>query len=308
MNTNQLIKNLQRPTKKVDVILDTDAYNEIDDQFAIAYMFANPDKLNVKALYAAPFYFPAMNNKSTSAKDGMERSYDEILKVLSMIDVAKPLKDEVYRGSDAFLKNDQTPINSPAAQHLAKLAMEYDSNNPLYVVAIGAISNVASAILLNPKIIDRIVIVWLGGHAFHCPDTKEFNMYQDMAAARAVFNSGVPLVQLPCHGVVSALTVSEAELSKWLLGKNDIAHYLASNTIEEVTYAKGKPWSRVIWDVAPIAWLLDEQFMSESLEKCPIPQDNGHYSHSSNRHFMKYVYHIHRDALVDDLFKKILTL
>jgi len=308
MNTSQLIKNLERPTKKVDVILDTDAYNEIDDQFAIAYMFANPEKLNVKALYAAPFYFPRWNDKSTSAKDGMDRSYDEILKVLSMIESAKPVMDEVYKGSENFLPDDQTPVESPAARHLAQFAMNYSVDNPLYVVAIGAITNIASAILINPEIIDRIVVVWLGGHAFHWPETTEFNMYQDMPAARAVFNSGVPLVQLPCHGVVSSFTVTEAELSKWLLNKNDISHYLASNTIEEVTYAVGKPWSRVIWDVTAIAWLLDGKFVGERLEKCPIPQDSGHYSHSGNRHFMKYVYHINRDALIEDLFTKLLTL
>lgn len=308
MNTSQLIKNLNRPTGKIDVILDTDAYNEIDDQFAISYMFANPEKLNVKALYAAPFYYPEVNSKSTSAANGMERSYDEILKVLSMIEVAKPIKDEIYKGSDSFLIDDQTPVISPAASHLAKIAMNYTADAPLYVVAIGAITNIASALLINPDIKERIVVVWLGGHALHWPDTKEFNMYQDMPAARAVFNSGVPLVQLPCHGVVSSFTVTEAELSKWLLGKNAISNYLASNTIEEVTYAKGKPWSRVIWDVTAIAWLLDEHFMNDTLEKCPIPQDSGHYSYDTNRHFMKYVYHINRDLLVDDLFRKLLSL
>lgn len=310
MKTSQLIKNLQRPTGKIDVILDTDAYNEIDDQFAIAYMFANGDKLNVKAIYAAPFYFPEMNQKSQSAADGMARSYDEILNVLSMINGAEKVKKDVYKGSDAFLQDDQTPVHSPAAEHLANMAMNYTQERPLYVVAIGAITNIASAILLKPEITRRIVVVWLGGHAFHWPDTKEFNMYQDMAAARVVFNSGTPLVQLPCHGVVSAFTVSAAELNQWLVGKNAISHYLATNTIDEVTYAKGKPWSRVIWDVTAIAWLIDEEerFISDCLMTCPIPQDSGHYSHGIDRHFMKYVYHIHRDALVDDLFKKLLSL
>ena len=65
------MKNLERPQPGIDVILDTDAYNEIDDQFAIAYMLANRDKLNVKALYAAPFH----NAKSSGPKDGMIKSY-----------------------------------------------------------------------------------------------------------------------------------------------------------------------------------------------------------------------------------------
>jgi len=74
MDTITLIKNLERPKSKIDVVLDTDAYNEIDDQFAIAYMFGNRQKLNIKAIYAAPFH----NGKSSGPKDGMEKSYDEI--------------------------------------------------------------------------------------------------------------------------------------------------------------------------------------------------------------------------------------
>ncbi len=42
----------------------------------------------------------------------------------------------------------------------------------LYVATIGAITNVASAILMEPEIITRIVVVWLGGHALHWSDTR----------------------------------------------------------------------------------------------------------------------------------------
>ena len=45
----QRLQMLQTPTGPVDMILDTDAYNEIDDQFAIAYAIA-AKKLNLKAL------------------------------------------------------------------------------------------------------------------------------------------------------------------------------------------------------------------------------------------------------------------
>jgi len=36
MNTEQYIKNLNVPTAKVDIVLDSDAFNEVDDQFALA--------------------------------------------------------------------------------------------------------------------------------------------------------------------------------------------------------------------------------------------------------------------------------
>ena len=81
MDNVTLIKNLQRPEGKIDVVLDTDTYNEIDDQFAVAYMLSYGEKLNVKAFYAAPFY----NNHSDSPEDGMERSYRELLHLLELM-------------------------------------------------------------------------------------------------------------------------------------------------------------------------------------------------------------------------------
>ena len=78
--------------------------------------------------------------------------------------------------------------------------MAQPDDQPLYVVAIGAITNVASALLMKPEIAEKIVLVWLGGHAWTWPDTREFNLIQDVAAARVVFGCGVPLVQLSCMG------------------------------------------------------------------------------------------------------------
>lgn len=126
-------------------------------------------------------------------------------------------------------------------------------------MAIGAITNIASAILLNPEFAENAVVIWLGGHALHYHNTKEFNMEQDVAAARVVMQSGVPFVQLPCMGVVNSFTVSKPELEFWLQGKNDLADYLAENTIKVAeSYAKGSAWTRVIWGVTAVAWLLND--------------------------------------------------
>ncbi|MCL1796700.1 MAG: nucleoside hydrolase, partial [Clostridia bacterium] len=72
------IRRLDPPLEKIDMVLDTDAYNEVDDQFALAYALLSPEKLNVKAIYAAPF----SNDRSTGPEDGMEKSYDEIVRLL----------------------------------------------------------------------------------------------------------------------------------------------------------------------------------------------------------------------------------
>lgn len=303
MTHEQLLKNLEVPAGPIDVVLDTDTYNEIDDQYALSYMLAWQEKLKVRAILAAPFY----NDNSSSPEDGMEKSYDEILNLLHLAgrDEMKPL---VYRGSRTYLSDEKTPVDSPAAQRLVELAMEYSSEKPLYVVAIGAITNVASALLMRPEIKDRIVVVWLGGNAHEWPSAIEFNMMQDEAGARVLFGCGAPLVQLPCMGVVDHFTTSGPELEYWLRGKNALCDYLVQHTVEEAnSYAAGRVWSRVIWDVTAVAWLVNDgkRFMNYKVIPAPIPQMDHHYSFDFTRHPMSYVFSINRDALMQDLFDKL---
>ena len=133
-------------------------------------------------------------------------------------------------------------------------------------------------------------------------------MFQDVAAARVVMQSGVPFVQLPCMGVVSQFTVSKPELEFWLQGKNDLADYLAENTIKAAeSYAKGNAWTRVIWDVTAVAWLLNdsERFMESRIIPTPIPTYDNFYATDYNGNPMRYVYNIKRDNLMTDLFRKL---
>ena len=220
------------------------------------------------------------------------------------------MKDLVYRGSCEYLPNDTTPVISDAAKMMAKTATQYTPENPLYIVALGAITNVASAILLAPEaMINNTVIVWLGGHAHHISQTREFNMKQDFAAARVVFGCGGAVVQLPCAGVVDRFLTTEGELTAWLKGKNPIADYLCQNTIcEAESYAKGKAWSRVIWDVTAVAWLLNDngRFMASRIVKAPIPTDEGVYEFpKEDSPDLCYVHYVNRDALFTDLFVKL---
>jgi inosine-uridine nucleoside N-ribohydrolase len=298
-----LLHRLRKPRGTVDVVLDTDTYNEIDDQFAVALVVKSPEKFRLLGLHAAPFF----NGNSTGPADGMEKSYDEILRLLSLMG-RKDLAAITRKGSAAFLPSETDPVDSPAALALADIAMRYTAEKPLYVVAIGAITNVASALLLRPEIKDRLVIVWLGGHSRDWPDTGEFNMAQDVAAARVVFNSGAAVVQLPCMGVVSSFTVSGPELEHWLRGRNELCDYLIDHTTRSALADGGLPnWTRVIWDVAAAGWLLEGDYMLDRLEHIPIPQYDRHYSFDPNRHFYRYVYHIHRDRLFQALFGKLTT-
>jgi hypothetical protein len=71
LSSAELLRLLEPPAGPVHMVLDTDTYNEIDDQFAVVYSLLSPN-LTVEAFYAAPFH----NRRSSGPADGMERSYE----------------------------------------------------------------------------------------------------------------------------------------------------------------------------------------------------------------------------------------
>ena len=303
VDQSKLLRRLEQPAGPADVVLDTDTYNEIDDQYALAYLVLNEKQLHLQAVYAAPF----CNRKAASPSEGMEKSRAEIANILNLMNRAD-LLNIVYDGSRNYLSDEKTPVDSPAARDLAERAMRYTPEKPLYVIAIAAITNIASALLINPEIRDRIVVVWLGGNALHWPHNHEFNLFQDIAAARVVLGCGTAVVLLPCRGVVSAFATTEYELRENLKGKNALCDYLYSYTSSECrASSKEKNWSKPIWDVTAVAWLLGG-YTQDQMITSPIPEYDHRWGQDCRRHVIRYVYHINRDKLFDDLFEKLRSL
>lgn len=300
MDFKQMIHNLEVPKHAVDVVLDTDAGNETDDLYAIAYLLRSSDKLHTKAIYAAPYF----NSRSISPEDGMERSYEEVLKLLSML----RQRVEVFKGSGGYLPDENTFVESPAARDLVRRAAEYSPEHPLYVVAIGAVTNVASALLMDPGIAENIVIVWLGGNALHYMDNREFNMKQDIAAARVVMGSKAPFVHIPAYGVITEFRISGPELETWLCGKGELADYLAGRTLSLMEgIFPNRPWTHVVCDVVAVAWLLNEDdcFMSSRVISTQLPSYDHLYEEEAIEKQMRYVYFVKRDALMQDMIQKL---
>ncbi len=306
------LERLQPPKGKVRMVLDTDTYNEIDDQFAIVHALLSPEKLSVDALYAAPFF----NKRANSPGDGMEKSYDEILRLLERLQVSA--ENFAYRGSNGFLADYDHPYDNEAVRDLIDRAM--NSSEPLYVVAIGALTNIASAILIEPKIIEKIIVVWLGGNALHWPHTKEFNLSGDVLAARLVLDCGVPLVLIPCQGVTTHLRSTVPEIELYVQGKGAIGDYLAETFkgYSDDHFA----WSKEIWDVVAIAYLINADWLPSHIVSSPIisQQTAGElvnrepddwlkrvltWSFDHSRHQIRCAYYVQRDPIFRDLFTKL---
>ena len=285
------------PAERVNIVLDTDTYNEIDDQFALSYALLSPEKIKIEACYAAPFY----NERSDSPADGMEKSYNEIIKILKLTKQID--KIPVFRGSCDYLSDSAVPIESEAVNDLIERAMSCN-NKPLYVVGIAAATNIASAIIKEPKIKEHIVVVWLGGHPHSWHSAEEFNLKQDVKAAQILFDSGVPLVHVPCKNVAEHLTTTVYELKENIADSGELGEYLYDIFL---SYKKEPScgWSKEIWDVANIAWLVNPDWAASAIVHSPILTDNMTWSFDPSRHFIREIRDIRRNAVFGDLFDKL---
>ncbi|MGB3584915.1 MAG: nucleoside hydrolase [Tunicatimonas sp.] len=295
----QRIDRLSPPETPLRVVIDTDTYNEIDDQFAVVYALFSPEQLTVEAIYAAPF----KNHRSKSAGEGMEKSYEEILRLLKRTQT--PVEGFVYRGSNEFLLNTEEPVESEAAQDLIDRAMS--SDEPLYVLTLGAPTNVASAILMEPSIREKIVVVWLGGKGLNWPSANEFNLKQDVLSSQVMFDSGVPLVQIPTQPVTSHLLLSIPEAEKYLKGQGDIGDYLLEIFSQYPTEvdADEYAWSKVVWDISAVAYAINPNWFQSELRATPILTDEKTYSFDNRRPLYRTVTYLNRDKIFGDMFRKI---
>jgi inosine-uridine nucleoside N-ribohydrolase len=330
LSEQERIKKLEPPHKASHIVIDTDTFNEVDDQFAIAYALRSPERITVEAVYAAPFF----NKKVSTPGEGMEKSYEEICRIFELLN--KKTTGMVFKGSSSYLPGPETPVASEAAKDLVVKARSRTPEDPLYVVSIGAITNVASAILMDPSIIRNIVVVWLGGHPLYWPQTREFNLAQDIPASRIVLDCGVPLVRIPCMGVASNLVTTEFELKYYLAGKSPIGNFLyetvtnyskgekilceynhamdvylsGTSDYTDTAYAdtlseKSNAWSKIIWDISAVAYLVNPLWTPSTLNHNPVLTDLCTWSFDASRHMGRTVQFVKRDLIFGDLFSKL---
>jgi inosine-uridine nucleoside N-ribohydrolase len=205
-----------------------------------------------------------------------------------------------------------SPVRSPGVERLIELARE--SSGVLYVVAIGCLTNVASALLIAPDIVDKIVVIWTAGYPSTDPRSNQpaLNLVQDPHAVRVVLDSGVPYIYMPGYTVGQQLTVSQPEMHAWVKGAGPLGDLLAdlydNNPLHRMLGIGdhfGRTW--VIWDLICLAWLIDPALVTTTLRPTPgLATDlRWDMSHSDGRHLMREAIGVDRDGIFRDLFSKL---
>src|SRR3569833_1946352 len=111
--------------------------------------------------------------------------------------------------------------------------------------------------------------------------------------------------QRSLHGVVSHLHSTVPEIEKYVEPQGEIGKFLAMRFKEYAEDGDFMGWSKEIWDMAPVGWLLDAEWAPSVLVPTPILTDNTTYSVDRSRHLMRYVTFIRRDPILKDFFRKL---
>lgn len=279
---------------KINLILDTDTYNECDDQFALSYLIKSKDLFNIEAITVAPY---SHTKRDVTVRDGQELSYNEILKICNWLNF--DTNNKVFKGSMDYIQNGYDEKND-AVNKIIEIALK---NNKTYILGIGAITNIALAIKKEPKIVNKIEIVWLGGNELGYEDNLEYNFRQDVEAVKIVFGSKVKLTILPCKKIVSELRIDINTLKKYLENKSELCNYLIERFYNDGYH--GVQESRVIWDISVIAYMINKKWFETEQISCPNIRKDTSYEVTDNRHNITFVTKLDRNKIYEDLFNKL---
>lgn len=287
----------------IRMIVDTDAANEADDQYAIMHHLLTPT-FDVRGIIATHFERQPGNDTPGGT---MAKSYEEIRKVLSLAEIDDV---PVYHGCTVPLVSlDDTP-ESEAVNFIIEEARKED-DRPLYIAAQGAMTNIGAAINKAPEIARKLTVLWNGGASY--PNGGwEFNLMQDIFACRALLASNAAVWQSP-NSAYAGFEVSMAELASKVRPCGRIGRYLFENLLSEneIEYRiplpmtrRGENWS--LGDNTTIAMVLESQETGHWLtRKAPTINDDMSYSENPNGKEIKVFTKMDYRMSLEDFFAKL---
>lgn len=255
--------------EKIHVIIDADTANEVDDLFALAGAMAS-DRLAIKGITSAQFHISPLASDSTVLES--QKINESLIQLANRPDIPLPI------GSNFPLRSKSEPQRSPASDFIIQEALKMTGNEKLNLVILGSCTNVASAILQEPRIIPKIKVHYLG--IWHDPekntfDKKEFNSGNDTLAVNLLLDT--PNLDLTIMSATTSqhLVFEKAKVDQQLRGKSELGDYLIDRwesynrwwTQEDPEKTR---W--IMWDIAIIEALIHPEWTKA--EEFWTPEEN----------------------------------
>ncbi|MCR5216242.1 MAG: nucleoside hydrolase [Lachnospiraceae bacterium] len=279
--------------KKIRVIIDTDAKNEVDDQFAIVQAVLS-ESFDLRALIGAHF-------GEEKSPHSMQDSYEEIENVLSLMgreDV------KVLHGGASALTSETLPVISEGAQYIIEEAMREDERH-LYIAFLGPLTDMASALLMCPEIATKdLTVIWIGGRDWPAGGW-EYNLKNDILAANVILKSQLELWQVP-RNVYRMMPVSHAELWTRVRPHGAIGKYLAENVVNFNNEWPSRPREfRILGDSPAVGLMLYPDCGEWEWKPAPELDEHMNYVHNGKHRPIKVYKNIDARFILEDLYAKL---
>lgn len=298
---------------KIEVIFDTDANNELDDQHALAYLLFNGNSFAVEGITV---------NATYNGGD-IEQQYKEAERVVNLcgLEGKIPLLKGANEGY-AQIKdktNASTFDGSEAVNFIIEKAKK-TSAEKLVILAVGKLTNVALALKKDPSITQRLRVVWLGSNY---PEPGEYNQDNDTIAMNYVLNTAVDFEMVTVrYGKPSgtdAVRVTKQEINNRMPGKGpDIntpvtgRHGVAFtnfgdyslNLFEHIEY-HGNPPARALFDMAAVAIVKNPSWATARQIPCPILINNTWVERPENSRKITIWENFDRNKIMEDFYQSM---
>ena len=281
------------PEARQRVIVNTDAKNEADDQFAIVQAILTPS-FELHGIIPAHF-------GTRKSETSMQDSHDEVMLLLRLMQLEGQVR--VEDGAASAMRDESTPVESPGARLIVEEAMK-DDERPLHVAFYGPLTEMASAILMEPEIQERNVrVVWIGGGAWPIGG-REFNLSNDIHAANVVMKSNVEVWQVP-RSTYRTMGVTYAELIEKVYPQGEIGKYLIDQLLEFNARTRPEMEYRSLGDSPCIGIILDPECGTWSWRPAPTFDEQMHYIHTGQYRPIRVYENVNTRFIHEDLFAKL---
>lgn len=289
--------------KRVRILIDTDCKNEADDQFALVHHLLTP-MLEVRGIIAA--HFESEWRRYGKPGSTVRASREEIWRILALMRMED--RCPVVLGGDGPLPDEQTPVISDGARLIVEEAMRVD-DRPLYVALLGTATDLASALLLEPRIAERLTAIWIGGGAY--PEGGwEFNLAQDRHAANVLLSSGAALWQVP-RDTYKQMNVTLSELRYRVATQGELGAYLFRQMAELNTrladspgFPHGESWC--LGDQPTVGLLLEDRGRRNyTLQPAPCVAPDWRYLPAPENRSIRVYHTLDVRMTMEDFYAKL---
>ncbi|WP_169974134.1 nucleoside hydrolase [Tautonia rosea] len=250
-------------SEETRVIIDADTANEIDDLYAI-----------VRALIAPEFRVEGVTSahwtRSTKSNTTVHQSQAINEQLLEQMGLRATIPHPI--GADRSMPDSTSPVDSPAARHIIERAHAGDSDDKLIVFALGACTNLASALLIDPSIESKVIFAFSDG------DYKDghwgpgiFNWKNDIHAVKAIFESNVEYIHMPARSVSVEMDLAKREVDEHLKGRGGVWDLLVDRW--ETFPRTANRETKTMWDLALIEAVLRPELATPVVVGAPIIHD-----------------------------------